>query len=143
MVVSEIKERLSPNIAPPITAPIHKGAEKPEPFETATAIGVIKVIVPTEVPIARETKQLTTKRTMTANRAGMMDKRKYATLSALPLPTTPTKIPAAMKIKIIVIIFLSPTPLAITASLSSKLSFGFCTHATRRAVRKETTMGIL
>ena len=65
MVVSEIKERLSPNKAPPMTAATHRGMAK-----------VIRVIVPTEVPMAKETKQLTTKRTATANWAGITDRRK-------------------------------------------------------------------
>ena len=125
IVVSEIKERLSPNMAPPTTEPIQSATPKPELFATATAIGAIRVIVPTEVPIARDTKALTTKSTRTANLAGIKESRKYATLSALLLPTTPTKIPATMKISTMVIIFLSPTPLAITANLSSNLSFGF------------------
>ena len=143
MVVSEIKERLSPNIAPPITAPTHSGAAKPEAVDTARAIGVISVMVPTEVPMARETKQLTPNSTITAKRAGITERRKYATLSALSLPTTPTKMPATIKIRIMVTIFLSPTPCAITESFSSKLNLGFWIHATRRAVRNETTMGIL
>ena len=44
--------------------------------DTATAIGVISVIVPTEVPIATDTKQLTTKSTATANCAGMIESMK-------------------------------------------------------------------
>ena len=66
IVVSEMKGRLSPNMAPLMTEPIQSGAAKPEPSATARAIGVIKVIVPTEVPMARDTKQLTIKSTITA-----------------------------------------------------------------------------
>ena len=58
MVVSEIKDKLSPNMAPPITVPTHSGMEKPVLLATATAIGTIRVMVPTEVPIANETKAL-------------------------------------------------------------------------------------
>ena len=76
MVVSEIKERLSPNIPPPSTAATHMAGEKPEAPATERAMGVMRVMVPTEVPMARETKQLTTKRTATANWGGMMDRRK-------------------------------------------------------------------
>ena len=76
MVVSEMKERLSPNMAPPITVPTQRGREKPEAADTATAMGVMRVMVPTEVPMAVDTKALTTKITATAKRAGMMDSKK-------------------------------------------------------------------
>ena len=66
MVVSEIKERLSPNIEPLTTVPTHSAVPNPDPFATATAIGVMRVIVPTEVPMAMETNALTTNNTMTA-----------------------------------------------------------------------------
>lgn len=61
MVVSDIKERLSPNIAPPITEPIQSGRPKPDASDTAAAIGTISVMVPTDVPIAIDTKHATTK----------------------------------------------------------------------------------
>ena len=67
MVVSDINDRLSPNMAPLMTEPIQTGSANPDTLATATQIGTISVIVPTEVPIARETKQLTTKSTTTAN----------------------------------------------------------------------------
>ena len=95
IVVSEMKERLSPNIAPPITEPMQSGTLNPEAVATDTAIGVISVMVPTDVPIAVETKHATMKRTATAKRGGITDSMKYATLSALLRPTTPTNAPAA------------------------------------------------
>ena len=118
---------------PPITDATQSAREKPDDCETAAAIGVRRVIVPTEVPIAVETKHATTNRTATANRAGMIDSIKYATLSALLLPTTPTKVPAVRKISSIVIIFLSPIPRPMISSFSSKPTFLFCRHATRSA----------
>jgi hypothetical protein len=72
IVVSDINDKLSPNIAPPITDAIHNCTEKPEASDTATAIGTISVIVPTEVPIAVDTKHETTKSTATANFAGII-----------------------------------------------------------------------
>ena len=56
---------------------------------------------------------------------GMIDSRKYATLSALLQPTTPTNIPAAMNMSIMVTMFLSPMPLPISSSFSSKLRARF------------------
>lgn len=58
---------VNPNIAPPMTVAIQSGRSKPDARDTAIPIGVIKVMVPTEVPIASDTKQLTTKSTTTAN----------------------------------------------------------------------------
>ncbi len=66
MVVSEMNERLSPNMAPPITLAMHSGMSKPEAADTATAMGVISVMVPTDVPMDSDTKQLTTNSTATA-----------------------------------------------------------------------------
>ena len=74
MVVSEMNERLSPNIAPPMTDPMHSARWNPDAFATATAMGTISVIVPQDVPMAVETKHETTNRTATANRAGDMRK---------------------------------------------------------------------
>ena len=72
-MVSEINERLSPNMAPPITDATQSGSEKPEASATAAEIGTISAIVPQEVPMAVETKQETAKSTATAKRAGISD----------------------------------------------------------------------
>ena len=122
MVVSEMNERLSPNIAPPMTEPMHSARWNPDAFATATAMGTISVIVPQDVPMAVETKHETMNSTATANRAGIC---------------------ASRKIRIIVIIFLSPTPFAMTSSLSSNDSARFCRQATRIAARNATTIGML
>ena len=76
MVVSEMKDRLSPNMAPPMTVPTHRGRDNPDTWDTATAMGVIRVMVPVEVPIAVDTKQAATNRTATEAQAGAMDSRK-------------------------------------------------------------------
>ena len=52
MVVSEIMERLSPNIAPPTQAPRKRGMLKPPLSATPTAIGTIAEMVPIDVPVA-------------------------------------------------------------------------------------------
>ena len=56
IVVSDITERLSPNIAPPITAAKIKGRGTPLFSASPTAIGVIETIAPTEVPVAVDIK---------------------------------------------------------------------------------------
>lgn len=76
MVVSEIKDRLSPNIAPLMTEAMQRGTEKPETFATAMPMGTISVIVPTEVPMASDTRQLTMKSTATANCGGIRERMK-------------------------------------------------------------------
>ena len=73
MVVSEMNDRLSPNMAPPITEATHKGRLNPEAADTATAMGVMSVMVPTDVPMESDTKQLTTNSTATEYSAGMTD----------------------------------------------------------------------
>ena len=60
-------------MAPPITDATQNAISKPEALETATAIGVRSVIVPTEVPIATDTKQATTNSTATEKRAGIRE----------------------------------------------------------------------
>lgn len=76
IVVSEMKERLSPNMDPPMTEATQSVSEKPEVSATAAAIGTRSVIVPTEVPMAVETKQATTKSTATAYFAGIQESMK-------------------------------------------------------------------
>ena len=126
-----------------MTEPTQSARSNPEASETAAAIGAINVIVPTEVPIAVDTKHATTNNTATENLAGISESMKYATLSALLLPTTPTKDPAARKIRSMVMIFLSPTPCAMISSFLSKSSALFCRQATRIAARNATTIGTL
>ena len=126
-----------------MTVPTQSGREKPQVVDIATAMGVISVIVPTDVPIAVETKQLTTKSTKTANCGGTIESRKYATLSAQPRPTTPTNIPARRNISSMVIMFLSHIPCPINDSLFSKLTSLFCRQATSNETKKITTMGTL
>ncbi len=55
-----------------MTDATHNAILNPDASDTATAIGVISVIVPTDVPIAVDTKQATIKSTATANFAGIM-----------------------------------------------------------------------
>ena len=75
-MVSEIKDRLSPNMAPPITEPTHSAREKPDTLDTAAAMGTMSVMVPTEVPMAVDTKQAATNNTATEAQAGVTDSKK-------------------------------------------------------------------
>ena len=59
-------------MAPPTTEPTHRAMAKLEALATSTAMGVSRVMVPTLVPMAVETKQATRNSTATANLGGMM-----------------------------------------------------------------------
>ncbi len=142
-VVSEMNERLSPNIAPPITVATQKGRLSPEIAEMFTAIGVRTAIVPQEVPIAIEMKHATAKITAAANSTGMMSSMKYDTAAALDCPTVPVNTPANRKINSIIMMFLSPTPFAMMPIFLSSESFLFWQQATMIATRKAPTTGIL
>ena len=57
MVVSDMKERLSPKKAPPTTIASIKGTLEPHSAASPVAMGASATIVPTEVPTAIEMKQ--------------------------------------------------------------------------------------
>ena len=63
-------------MAPPMTEPTHRAMEKPDTLDTAAAMGVMRVMVPTDVPIAVDTKQEATNSTATEAPAGVTDSRK-------------------------------------------------------------------
>ena len=84
MVVSEIIDRLSPNIAPETTAPRHRAPAIPVFSLIPTAIGARAAMVPTEVPIAVEIKQPMTNSPATATGGGRMDRPKFTVLSTPP-----------------------------------------------------------
>ena len=73
IVVSDIMERLSPNIAPDTTAPRHRGRAKSVASLIPTAIGARATIVPTEVPMDMEIKQPIKNSPSTANWLGMRE----------------------------------------------------------------------
>ena len=144
MVVSEIMDKLSPNIAPHITAPAHNAMLNPVLLLISTAMGVNAATVPTDVPMDTEIKHPMTKRPATAKDAGKMESPKLTVLSTPPdALTVPENAPAHRKIKHIVIIFSSPTPLAISFNFSPKETFRFCKNATHNAIKKHTIAGVL
>ena len=57
MVVSDMKERLSPKKAPPTTIATIKGTLEPHSAARPVAIGASATMVPTDVPTAIEMKQ--------------------------------------------------------------------------------------
>ena len=140
IVVSEMNERLSPNMAPPTTTPTQKGSERPPFCETAQAIGARTEIVPTLVPIAMEIRQAIRKSPGTANLPGMMLRSRLAVLEAPPASEAiPLNAPAIRKINSMITMLSSPIPLAQIWIFSSKDSFLFCKNAAIRAIENAST----
>ena len=63
-------------MAPPMTDATQNGIGKPVATARGAAMGVMRVIVPTDVPIANETKQLTTNKMTTENWEGTCESRR-------------------------------------------------------------------
>ena len=106
MVVSDIMDRLSPNIAPHTTAPMHSSIPKPVFSLIPTAIGASAAIVPIEVPIERDIKHPIRKSPTTAMFDGSIESPRFTVLSTPPAAfTAPEKAPARRNISAIIIIF--------------------------------------
>ena len=119
IVVSEIIERLSPNIAPDTTALRQSGITNPVALLTPTAIGASATIVPTDVPMDKEIKHPIKNSPTTANWLGIKESPRYTVLSAPPAAVTaPLNAPAVKKMKHIVTTLSSPMPLVQTEILS-------------------------
>ena len=143
IVVSEIMDRLSPNIAPHTTEAIQTDSSNPVFSLIPTAIGASAAIVPMDVPIETEIKQPITKSPATAKWVGIRESPRFTVLSTPPAAVTaPENPPAQRKIRLIVIIFSSPTPFAITLILSANFCCLFCIKATNKAIRNATTAGM-
>lgn len=97
MVVSEIKERLSPNIAPHTTAPTARGNENPVFWLMSTAMGVRATMVPTEVPIAIEIKHPIRNKPTMEKFAGINDKARFTVLDTPPAAVATAEKPPASK----------------------------------------------
>ena len=115
IVVSDIIDRLSPNMAPHTTAPMQTARENPVFSPIPTAIGASAAIVPIDVPMDTEMKQPMINKPTTAILAGRIDKPKLTVLSTPPAAVTaPENPPAHRKIRLMVMMFSSPTPFDIT-----------------------------
>ena len=143
MVVSEIMDRLSPNIAPQTTAPMQIAMAKPVFSLMPTAMGARAAMVPMEVPMDTEIKHPMTKSPATATPGGRTESPRFTVLSTPPAAVTaPEKPPAQRKIRLMVMMLSSPTPFAMIWIFSSKLTFLFCRNATHRAMRNATMVGM-
>ena len=97
IVVSEITDKLSPNIAPPTSAPRTRGSDRLPFVATPTAIGPTAEIVPTEVPVEIDIKQLIKKIPAVIYCTGISESAKFTTESTPPEALeTVAKAPANM-----------------------------------------------
>ena len=111
MVVSEMIDRLSPNIAPPRTAPSTTTRSRPEASATPSAIGTTAAIVPMDVPIASEISAASTNRPGRISPGGSAPMPSATTASTAPIALdTYANAPASRKIRHIIMMFGSPMP---------------------------------
>ena len=142
--MSEIIDKLSPNIAPHTTAPIQIAIANPVFSLIPTAIGAKAAIVPIDVPIDTEIKHPIIKSPTTTIPAGKIERPKLTVLSTPPAAfTAPENAPAQRKIRLIVIIFSSPTPFEMILIFSSNANDLFCINATANAIKNATIAGII
>gem|GEM_PF-6555270 len=100
IVVSEIMERLSPNMAPETMAPASRAGDKPSGPANAMAMGATAAIVPQLVPTASEIRDETRKSPATMKLSGIATRAKMTAESTAPLAlATAAKAPARMKIR--------------------------------------------
>ena len=96
MVVSEIMDRLSPNMAPQTTEPMHMGRGNPAFSLMPTAMGARAAMVPMEVPMDTEIKHPMMKMPATATPDGSTESPRFTVLSTPPAAcTAPENAPAA------------------------------------------------
>ena len=97
IVVSEIMERLSPNIAPPTQAAMMRGAEMPLFSPMPAAIGMMAATVPMDVPVAVPMKAEMRKIPAVRYCAGTMLMPRFTVASRPPMAAaTAEKAPARM-----------------------------------------------
>ena len=142
IVVSEIMDILSPNIAPPMIVPTIRAGGIPTEFTIPIAMGVRAAIVPQLVPIAREIKHEIRKNPGRINDSGIRCRaaRTVASTDPIAFAMLPNA-PARIKIKHMIIILLSPIPRANTSILLLSDSFLSCMNAVAEATMKATGMG--
>ena len=97
MVVSEIMDRLSPNMAPPAQAPSIIGTLRPLSAARPTAMGTSEVMVPTEVPVAVPKKAEMTNTPAASSSTGIRERPRLTVASTPPMVfATVEKAPARM-----------------------------------------------
>ena len=94
MVVSEIMDRLSPNMAPPTTAPMTTVRDRPPFSAIPTAMGITADTVPMEEPVAVPIKAEIRNTPAVRNWAGTRLTPRFTVASLPPMAAaTPEKAP--------------------------------------------------
>ena len=112
IVVSDMKDKLSPKKAPPTTIATMKGNATPVFSAIPTATGVRATIVPTDVPMDSDMKQAARKIPANKRLSGNMVRVRFTVASIAPIAFADcAKAPAKMNIHIINMIFLLEAPI--------------------------------
>ena len=99
-MVSDMKDRLSPNMAPLTTTPSIRASGIPVLSAIPTATGAKATIVPTDVPTEMEMKQAARNIPAANKLPGRMDMARFTVASTAPIALAVwAKAPARMKIK--------------------------------------------
>ena len=119
-VVSEMKDRLSPKKAPPMTTAVTRGTPTPVSAAMPAAMGTRATIVPTLVPMAIEMKQAARKIPAKMSFPGRIRSVAFTVASMAPMSfAVAANAPASTKIQIIRSTFLFPAPTEKMEILSS------------------------
>ena len=144
IVVSEMNDRLSPNMAPPTMQPAIIPVDRSMLSAMPAATGMMATMVPTDVPMAIDTKQAVTNRPAGTMLPGRTLSTALTVASTAPMALAALeKHPASMKMTIIIIML----PLAIPPVNSSmrrlRLQPRVMPMATVQASMNATRTGIL
>ena len=124
MVVSEIKDRLSPKKAPPTISPVSIANERPDWPAIPDAIGTRATTVPTLVPMDIEMKHDARNSPASSHLPGRIVRVRLTVASTLPIAlAVVANAPAITKIQIISSTFLLPAPLENMLILSLTVPF--------------------
>ena len=141
MVVSEMKDRLSPNIAPPTTAPSSMTMFKLAFSATPTAMGVMAAMVPMEGPQAVDISMAMINTPPSRNWVGTRDNPRFTTASRPPM-TLATEENAPDREKIISMIKTPSSPAPFAKTENRSLIFPFAKAKVRATAHKHAvTMG--
>ena len=144
IVVSEMKERLSPKKEPPTIIAVMNGVDMPVSAAIPVATGTSATIVPTLVPTAIDMKQEARKSPAKRSFPGSSCRVMFTVASIAPISlAVVAKAPARMKIHIIRSTFLCPAPSENTFTLSSILPLRQTAMAYMDAIRNAAAMGTL
>ena len=111
MVVSDMNDRLSPNMAPLTTTPSIRASGIPVLSAIPTATGAKATIVPTDVPTEMDMKQAARKIPAANRLPGRMDIARFTVASTAPIALAVcANAPARMKINTISMILLLAAP---------------------------------